>query len=213
MQMKVMLVDDHVLFLEGLEYVLETYGVEVIAKAGNGNEALIKARQLKPDVILMDIRMPLCNGLDALRLIKTELPQIKIIMLTTSEEGEDLFDAIKYGASGYLIKNTDAESLVGMLNAVLHGEISLSPEIATKVLKEFKKAEDKPMQEEEGKKLTKRQLEVLEMTAKGNTYKVIGETLGISERTVKYHMENIIELLQLENRAQVIKYVAEHGLL
>jgi two-component system NarL family response regulator len=102
--MKVMLVDDHPLFMEGLQYVLNTYGIGVAGLAENGNEAIEQARILKPDIILMDIKMPECSGLDALKMIKAEMPDIKIVMLTTSEEDEDLFEAVKYGASGYLLK-------------------------------------------------------------------------------------------------------------
>lgn len=104
MQMKLMLVDDHPLFLEGLQYLLKTHGIDVVGTANDGKEALIKCRTLNPDIILMDIRMPECSGIDALKLIKAEMPDVKIVMLTTSEEDDDLFEAIKCGASGYLIK-------------------------------------------------------------------------------------------------------------
>ena len=111
--MKLMLVDDHPLFLEGLQYLLETYGISVAGVAHNGKEALIKARALRPDMILMDIKMPQCGGLDALKLIKAEMPEIRIVMLTTSEEDDDLYQAVKYGASGYLLKNINAKRADG----------------------------------------------------------------------------------------------------
>jgi len=218
MQTKVMLVDDHLLFLEGLQYLLETYGISVVGKAKNGREAFIKAQILKPNMILMDIRMPECGGLDALKLIKAEMPDIKIIMLTSSEEDEDLFDAIKFGASGYLLKNTDAKNLIGMLSDVENGEVPLSPGLATRLLNEFKRSNESdyiPSQKsdccEERNILTDRQLEVLEMVAKGRTYKDAGEALGLTERTVKYHMGKILECLHLENRAQVIAFAAQSG--
>ena len=217
--MKLMLVDDHPLFLEGLRYLLGTYGIEVAGTAKNGREALTKARILKPDIILMDIRMPECSGLDALRLIKAEMPDIKIVILTTSEEDEDLFDAVRYGASGYLLKSTNAKELVEMLSDVEKGEVLLSPGLAARLLKEFKCSGafgNRPSQQlpvgEKEECLTERQLEVLEMVARGITYKEAGEALGLTERTVKYHMGRILELLHLENRAQVIAYAARMGL-
>lgn len=220
MQIKLMLVDDHPLFLEGLQYLLETYGINITGIAHNGREALIKARFVKPDIILMDIKMPECSGIDALKLIKAEMPDIKIIMLTTSEENEDLFDAIKYGASGYLLKNTNAKALVDMLSDLKKGEVPLSTALASRLLREFRPSGTNgsiPAQprvaDTKGGQLTNRQLGVLEMVAKGITYKEAGEALGLTERTVKYHMGRIIELLHLENRAQVIAYAAQIGLV
>lgn len=210
MEMKLMLVDDHQIFLEGLQYLLGTYGIEVAGTASTGKEALEKARVLKPDIILMDIKMPGLSGLDALKLIKTEMPYTKVVMLTTSEEDEDLFNAVKCGASGYLLKNTNAKELVDMLSDMEEGEASFPPELATKVLKEFRSYEPEAS---EDIRLTKRQLEVLEMVAKGITYKDVGEALGLTERTVKYHMAKMLELLHLENRAQVIAYAARMGLV
>ncbi|TGE36581.1 response regulator transcription factor [Desulfosporosinus fructosivorans] len=218
--MKLMLVDDHPLFLEGLQYLLETYGIKVVGVAHNGREALKKARILTPDIILMDIKMPECSGMDALKLIKAEMPDIKIMMLTTSEEDEDLFDAVKQGASGYLLKNTNAKTLVDMLTDLEKGEAPLSPGLATRLLREFKRnGENEPKSSQplgggnkEGQ-LTNRQLEVLEMVAKGITYKEVAEALGLAERTVKYHMERIIERLHFENRAQVIAYAVQMGLV
>ena len=138
------------------------------------------------------------------------MPDIKVVMLTTSEEDEDLFNAVKCGASGYLLKNTNAKELVDMLSDMEKGEASFSPELADKVLREFRNYEPGVY---EDKKLTKRQLEVLEMVAKGVTYKDVGDKLGLSERTVKYHMGKILELLHMENRAQVIAYAARVRLI
>lgn len=220
MQMKLMLVDDHSLFLEGLQYLLQTHGINASGIAHNGKEALIKSRTLKPDIILMDIMMPECSGIDALKLIKAEEPDIKIVMLTASEEEEDLFDAIKYGASGYLLKNTNGKALVDMLFSLQKGEVPLSPSLAARLLREFKhngtyepKSSKQIIEDAERVQLTCRQLEVLEMVAKGITYKEVGDVLGLTERTVKYHMGRIIEILHLQNRAQVIAYAARTGLV
>ncbi|GAB6174399.1 response regulator transcription factor [Paradesulfitobacterium aromaticivorans] len=218
--MKLMLVDDHPLFLEGLQYLLETHGIGVAGVAINGREAYAKARILEPDIILMDIRMPDVSGLDALKLIKAEMPEIKIVMLTTSEEDEDLFEAIKCGASGYLLKNTNAQELVERLTDLEKDEIPLSPGLAAKLLREFRRSDANnhktSPQTVDGTKrenLTQRQLEVLRMIAEGIAYRDVGKSLGLSERTVKYHVERILELLHLENRAQVIAYAARRGLV
>ncbi len=220
MSMKVMLVDDHKLFIEGLQYLLEIHGIQVIGKARDGNEALIKARILRPDAILMDIRMPNCDGIQALRQIKTEFPDIKIVMLTTSEEEEDIFQAIKYGASGYLLKDTDASSLIQLLNDLKQGCMPLTAGLATRIMTEFcidgsddyKELKHKT-EEKENAELTGRQLEVLKLVTIGYTYKEVGAKLGLTERTVKYHMGRIIEQLQLKNRSQVIHFATRTGLV
>lgn len=211
-----MLVDDHPLFLEGLRYLLETNGVSVAGTAGNGREAYSLAEKLRPDIILMDIRMPECSGIDALKLIKAKMPEIKIVMLTTSDEDDDLFEAIKYGASGYLLKNIDAEKLMEMLSDLENDGVPLSPGLAARLLAEFGQSRtacgpDRRKQTE-SRLLTKRQIEILEFVAKGATYKETADSLGLSERTVKYHMARIIDLLHVENRAQVIAYAARMGL-
>ncbi len=219
MKKKLMLVDDHSLFIEGLKYLLETYGFDVVGNAKDGRMAVTKARILKPDIILMDVRMPECNGLEALKLIKAEMPEVKIIMLTTSEDDADLFNAVKYGASGYLLKDTEARTLINMLRDLDHDDPLLSPGLAAKILNEFRRSSiqanmsSQQSSDEKKESLTDRQLEVLELVAAGNTYKEIGDCLGLTERTVKYHMGRILEILHLENRAQVIAYASRKGLI
>jgi len=209
-----MLVDDHPLFLEGLQNLLQAHGVEVAGTAGNGKQALIQARKLKPDVILMDIAMPVCSGLDAIRPIKEEMPRVKIVMLTSFDDNEDLFEAVKRGASGYLLKNLNAGELVTLLHALERGEAPLSPGLAARLLVEFARQTDKAKpdsateQEKTVARLTQRQADVLDLVAQGKTYKEAGAELNLSERTIKYHMEKILEMLQLENRSQAIAYAA-----
>jgi two-component system NarL family response regulator len=210
--MKLMLVDDHPLFLEGLQYLLETHGISVAGVANNGGEALLEARIIRPDIILMDINMPVCGGLDALQLIKAEMPEIKIIMLTIADDAEDLLQAVKYGASGYLLKSINANELIDALNDIEKGYTNLSPDFAARLFNEYER-EDTAFSPVQADALTERQLEVLKMAARGIPYKEIGKALGLSERTIKYHMGRLLELLHLENRAQVIAYAAKMGLV
>ncbi len=214
MPIKVMLVDDHPLFLEGLQNLLQAHGIQVIGTAKNGNEALIKAKVLKPDVILMDIAMPVCSGLEAISPIKNELPQVKIVMLTSFDNDDNLFEAIKRGASGYLLKTLKAKELVSLLQDLERGDAPLSPGLAVRLLKELahQKVEtltdiDKSKKKETAKPTTQ-QMEILKLLARGMTYKEIGTAMNLSERTIKYHMARILEVLQLENRAQAIAYFA-----
>lgn len=220
---KILLVDDHPLFLEGFQDLLAARGIEVVGTASNGLEALDKARSLRPDVILMDIQMPRCNGLAATRLIKSELSDVKIVMLTVSDEDEDLFEAIKSGASGYLLKRLDVDEFFELLLGLAKDEAPLSRGLAGRILKEFSyqagkagaatQAEEKDDDDgdNETKGLTPRQTEVLTLVAQGLTYKEVGAALCLSERTVKYHMREILKRLHLKNRAQVIAYAARMG--
>jgi two-component system NarL family response regulator len=208
--MKILLVDDHPLFLEGLKTLLAIHGIEVVGMARDGLEALEKARALQPEVILMDIRMPHLDGLAATRLIKAELPDVKIVVLTMSHDDEDLFEAIKSGASGYLLKTEDTDKFFEMLSGLMNGEVPLSPGLAGRVLVEFARAEtgskSAETPTEKGETLTARQIQVLTLVAHGLTYKEVGAKLFLSERTIKYHMGEIVERLHLENRQQVIQY-------
>jgi len=215
--MRILLVDDHALFLEGLQNLLKARGLTVVGTARDGLEALAQARALRPDVILMDIRMPRCDGLAATRLIKAELPDVKIVMLTMSEQDDDLFEAIKSGASGYLLKNLDAQEFFELLPALAQGEAPLSRGLAAKILQEFAhptgRATEQPASGEDEVELTSRQMQVLSLVAQGLTYKQVGDALGLTERTVKYHMGEILGRLHLKNRAQVIAFAARTGLV
>ena len=212
--MKLLLVDDHALFRQSLGALLETSGYEVVGTASNGMEALKKARFLRPDLILMDIEMPECDGLAATRLIKAEMPQVKIIMLTVSTSDEHLFEAIKSGAIGYMLKSQSADQFLALIAQAERGGAALPPELAALLLKEFARQAqhvERPVKEPP-QDLTARQLEILTLVAQGLTYPEIGEILLLSESTIRYHMGQILERLHLENRAQVIAYAARHGL-
>jgi len=225
--MKILLVDDHGLFVEGLQNLLKAGGYAIAGTACTGLEALRLARSLHPDLILMDIRMPVMNGLEATRLIKAELPDIKIVMLTTSAEDADLFEALKCGASGYLLKNLKPNELFDYLTGLARGEAPLSRELSAHLLREFvhqSHALEESAVAPEGHapahspgeqhhdELTMRQREVLEMVANGMTYKETGAALHVSENTVKYHMGEIIQRLHAKNREQAVAYAAQHGL-
>src|SRR5512139_1489875 len=196
--MKVLLVDDHALFLEGLQKLLTGRGLQVVGTARDGLEGLEKARQLSPDMILMDIRMPGCDGLTATRLIKAEKPGSKIVMLTTSTDEADLFEAIKSGACGYLLKSLEAEPFITYLQGVMQGEAAVSREMACALLKEFARQADSggtgPRSSTEDV-LTPRQVEILQLVAEGISYKDIAGRLCLSEHTVKYHIGEIMQRL------------------
>jgi len=216
--MRVLLVDDHHLFLEGLRNLLAAQGIEVAGVAHDGLEALAAARHIQPDVILMDIQMPRCDGVTATRLIKAELPACRIVMLTMSEDEQDLFEAVKSGASGYLLKRLDAAQLFAYLEDLEAGQPPFSPGLAQKLLDEFARQGNRsappapgPMTEDPA--LSARQVQILTLVTQGLTYREVGYTIGISEQTVKYHMAEILEQLHLQNRAQVIAFAAQMGLL
>lgn len=213
--MKLLLVDDHSLFLQSLKVLLSVKGYDVVGTASNGIEALKKARLLSPDLILMDIEMPDCDGLCATRLIKAEMPQIKIVMLTVLASDENLFEAIKSGAIGYLLKSQSADRFLEMVAQVEHGGAALPPELAAALIQEFARQAqhtETPI-EERPTELTRRQIEILTLVAHGSTYPQISATLHLSEATVRYHMSQILERLHLKNRAQIIAYAARHGLM
>lgn len=215
--MRVLLVDDHSLFLEGMRNLLQAHDIEVVGTASDGLEALAQARKLRPDVIFMDIEMPDCDGLAATRLIKAELPEVQIVMLTMHEEDEKLFEAIKSGAIGYLLKDMDADDFVALLDGLQRGEPPLASGLTRRILQEFTNAgvdESPPTHRAQDQyALTSRQIEVLTLVAQGMTYKEVGEALCLSERTIKYHMGQIMEQLHLRNRAEVIAWATRQGLV
>jgi DNA-binding NarL/FixJ family response regulator len=208
---KVLIVDDHALLRRGVRNTIEPEeDFEVVGEAEDGAEALAKAKELKPDLILMDISMPHGNGLEALSAIKRELPDVKIIMLTVHDKDENLLEAIKRGAEGFLSKNVRAKALLDSLRGAMRGEAAISRHMAGKMLKEFArlaKLEDKKTSGQ----LTPREKEVLQKLSEGLSNKEIGLSLCISENTVKVHVKNILRKLHLQNRTEAATYARRWG--
>jgi DNA-binding NarL/FixJ family response regulator len=215
--LRLLLVDDHPLFLEGLSNLVTGRGMQVVGTAADGLQALEQARTLHPDIILMDIDMPNCDGIEATRRIKSEMPAMKVVMLTVSGEERHLFEALQCGASGYLLKSLDAAELTGLLEELLRGEISLSPHLAERMLQAFTRHQlphvDPPGAVPAAKgdqiapvALTTRQEAVLKLVSQGYQYKEIALQLGLAEVTIKYHMGEIIARLHLHNRREAVEY-------
>jgi DNA-binding NarL/FixJ family response regulator len=211
--MRVLIVDDHDLFRDGIRGLLVAEGIEVAGEASDGLEALEKVRRLQPDVVLLDIMMPRCDGLQATRLIKAEMPDTKIVILTAVEDDENIFEAIKSGAQGYLLKNLRGSQLVALLKGVERGEAAITSDIAGKILDEFSRQARGVSGRPDVDRLTERETEVLRLVVDGCTNRQIGARLGLSENTVKYHLRHILDKLHLRNRAQVVAYAMRHGLV
>jgi DNA-binding NarL/FixJ family response regulator len=213
----VLVVDDHALFREGMVGILQAQpDFEVVGEAGDGMKALVQARELVPDLILMDIRMPGTDGLEATRLIKRELPETCIVMLTVRDEDEKLFEAIQAGAQGYLLKTVRSRELLELLRGAVRGEAAITPALAGRMLQEFRRlsqwaaavpAEEKP------EALTSREHEVLSLVAKGATNEEIAETLSISLHTVKSHVRHILSKLHVSSRREAARYAQRQGIV
>jgi len=214
---KVLLVDDHTLFRRGIAAVLANEeSMEVVGEATDGLEAIEKAKEIAPDVILMDLNMPRCSGLEAIQALQAEMPQVNILVLTVSEMEADLFAAVKFGATGYLLKKAEPEELVHAIISIAQGGVIVSPLMATKLLTEFKDLSagvERKAVEEAHADLSPREGEVLQLVAQGATNKEIAESLFISENTVKTHLKSIMEKLHLANRSQAAAYAVKRGLV
>jgi DNA-binding NarL/FixJ family response regulator len=209
-----LIADDHALFRDSLSSLLAANDIEVVAEASDGEQAVALAWEHKPDVVLMDLMMPNVNGLEATKRLASELPDIKVVVLTASEDEEDLFEAIKAGAKGYLMKDLESEKFFDLLRGVEQGEPALTATLARKLLDEFAKPTRRESQHYDPDALTAREQEVLELMVKGVTSnRKLAEELNVSENTVKFHVRNILDKLHLHNRAQVVGYALRHRLV
>jgi two-component system NarL family response regulator len=213
---RVLVVDDHAVFRRGLQMVLEQEpDIEVVGEAGDGSEAVTMAANTAPDIVLLDVRMPKRGGIDACTAIKDAVPSVAIIMLTISDEEADLYDAIKAGAVGYLLKDIPIDEIATAVRAVRGGQCYISPSMASKLLTEFatmvRRSDER--QQLPAPKLTDREMEVLKLVAKGLNNRDIAKQLFISENTVKNHIRNILEKLQLHSRMEAVVYAVREKLL
>jgi DNA-binding NarL/FixJ family response regulator len=207
---RVMVVDDHPMWRDGVRADLEASGTAtVVAEASDGGEAVEKARAAMPEVILMDLQMPTVSGVEATRLIVGESPHIKVLVLSASAEEADVLEAVKAGASGYLLKSTPAAEVSAAVRRVREGEPVFTPSLAGLVLDEFRRVATKDPEEP---KLTPRETEVLKLVAKGYAYREIAEKLFISVKTVQNHVQNILTKLQMRKRYELMRYAIQKGL-
>ena len=211
---RVLVVDDHALFRRGLEMVLgQEPDIEIIGEAGDGAEAVELASQLLPDIVLMDVRMPRRSGIEACTAIKDVVPSARIVMLTISDDEADLYDAIKAGASGYLLKEISIDEVAAAIRSVAGGQSLISPSMASKLLNEFNNLAKQAQQKVLAPKLTDRELQVLKLVAQGLSNREVAAELFISENTVKNHVRNILEKLHLHSRMEAVVYAVREKLL
>lgn len=213
----ILLVDDHLLFTEGLRSIISRWDdAEIVGQASNGIEAVHMARELLPDIVLMDISMPVLNGVEATRRITRELPSTRIVILTSSEEEKDLFEAVKGGACGYVLKNTPSRRLHDLLRGVMHDESPIAGVMATKILHEFNhswKTQAPGAVAANIEPLTERERQVLQLVAQGLSNRLIGVELDLSENTIKKYLHNIMEKLHLNNRVEAAMYAISEGII
>jgi DNA-binding NarL/FixJ family response regulator len=212
-QIRVLIVDDHPVLRHGMAAVLrQEPGFNIVGEAADGSEALAKARELRPEVVLMDINMPRTNGLQAALRLQSEMPTAKVLMITVSEKDEDLMRAVKFGARGYLLKDSDPRDIVNAIHRVADGEAVFPPQMAARLLEEWKGGNDARPAPNEASELSAREAEVLALVSKGASNREIGGTLFISENTVRTHLKNILEKLHVKNRSEAAAYAARLGL-
>jgi two-component system nitrate/nitrite response regulator NarL len=213
---KVMLVDDHSLFRSGVKQLLQKQpGIEVVAEAADGLEGVKRAKSHQPDVVLLDLNMPGLSGLETLQLLRGELPQTAVVILTVSEEASELGEALRQGAAGFLVKNIDVDVLVNAIHKAARGESVIADCMTSKLVAEFRAqgpASSAPAPVADNEKLTPREREIVACLARGESNKEIARRLDVAESTVKIHVQSILKKLNLTSRVQVAVYAVEHGL-
>jgi two-component system NarL family response regulator len=213
--LRVLIVDDHELFRRGLDLVLQAEpDLHVVGEAADGVEAIERAAELQPDVVLMDVRMPGLGGIEATRRIRAAQPATRVVMLTSSEDDEDLFASVRAGASGYLLKEVSIDEVADAVRAVARGQALVTPSMASKLLSEFNIL-SRRVDEQHGHapRLTDREIEVLRLLAKGMSNKDIAAELVIAQNTVKNHVRNILEKLQMRSRMEAAMYAVREKLV
>ncbi|MDP3677927.1 MAG: response regulator transcription factor [Methylotenera sp.] len=212
---RVLIVDDHTLFRSGIKLLLERQtGFEVVGEAGDGLEGVKRAKQLKPDVVLLDLHMPGTSGLEAIPLLREEVPQTQVIMLTVSEDADDLLEALRAGARGYLLKNIEMDFLLDSIRRAAAGESVMSAQMAGKLADAIRTPQPGSAKAASNLgKLTPREREIIAMLASGASNKEIARTLDLAESTVKIHVQGILRKLNLASRVQAAVYAVEHGLV
>lgn len=211
---RVLVVDDHSLVRRGVVEVLSAEaGFQVVGEAEDGPEAVARARELRPDLVLMDLYLPTASGLEATREIKARRPETKIVFLTISEEDRDLFEAIKAGAEGYVLKSVKPQMLCETLRGIMRGEAYITPSLATRILDGFARQGQRLAPAGPSEALSAREREVLQILTRGATNKEIASALDISVNTVKNHLRHIMEKLHLENRVQLVSYALHERLV
>ena len=212
---RILVVDDHNLFRSGIKLLLQRQsGFEVVGEASDGLEGVKRAKQFKPDVVLLDLHMAGTGGLEALRMLLEEVPETQVVMLTVSEDTEDLLEALRGGARGYLLKNIETEFLLDSIQRAARGESVMSPQIAHKLADSLRELPKGKAATDAGlDKLSPREREILIMLAHGDSNKKIAGVLHLAESTVKIHVQGILRKLKLAGRVQAAVYAAEHGLI
>lgn len=215
---RILLIDDHTLFRSGLRLLLKRQSdFDVVAEAADGIEGLKRARELQPDVILLDLNMPGLSGLEVLHILAQDLLACAVIVLTVSEEGEELAQALRSGARGYLVKNIDADALVSSIRRAVAGEPVIDPGMTVKLVEQFRNQAPPPPApsadvQGQRSKLTARELQVAQLLARGDSNKAIARELDVTESTVKIHVQNVLKKLNLHSRVQIAVYMVEHGI-
>ncbi len=208
--MYVLIADDHSLFRDGIVSLLEATDFIVVGQVGNGADAVAEAQRMRPDLVLLDINMPQMDGFEALKRLKETMPDVKVVMLTVSDRDEDLFAAMDYGADGFLLKSLPADEFINLLNSLRQGEIAITRQMATRLLKRGRQQPGKTMS---GNVLTTREVEILKLVADGLSNRAIAQKLSISPNTVKYHIKNILTKLDVQNRTEAVAIALKKGII
>ncbi len=208
--LRIVVADDHSLFRDGITSLLEAAGYEVVEQSSDGQGAVEAVQRTQPDLVLLDISMPNMNGLDALQQIKADFPETYVVILTVSDNDEDLFATIQAGANGYLHKDLNASEFLDMLSGLERGEAAITRKTATRLMNGF---QNLTKETENAEQLTKREIQLLRWMVEGYSNKAIAEQLFISENTVKYHIRNILQKLDVQNRTEAVSYALREGLI